>query len=210
MYIYIYITRSGGASAPTGLGASPGAARSPGAEGRAAASGARSTRRAPPRPTAAARRRARASPVRRGAPVLQEHDRTLELVGSEPVRMRVLDERHASRWNRPVAGGQDVRDRQRVSDNERALLVPGQHDPESTCVALDDHPPALAAARHRIARRRRAGPRTVGLEIPAFVVAVARVVQLEHDEPRDVASGQGQVGGLPSALELARHAQIDL
>ena len=188
--MYIYITRSGAASAPKARAADPGDGPSPAAEGQAAASGAPNRPRAPPRPSGAATGRSRASPSRRGAPVLQERRGPLELLGRDPVCPRVLDERNAPCGNRAVAGGKDVRDRQRVGDDERAPLDPREHEPEAARVSLDDVPPALTAAGNQVTRRCGAGPRAVGLEFATLVATVARVVQLGNDEARYVASRQ--------------------
>jgi hypothetical protein len=47
-------------------------------------------------------------------------------------------------------------------------------------------------------------------DVPAFQVADPRVVQLRHDEARDVASLEGDVGGLPRARELGDDTEIHI
>src|SRR6266511_4217448 len=129
--MYIYVTRSGVASAPTGREASPGVVESRAAEGRDAASDARRRPRAPEPPSGEPRDRLRASPRWRDAPVLQEGDRPLELLGGKPVRVRVLDQRNTPRRKRHVASGQDVRDRQGMGDREAAPLGALEHEPKA-------------------------------------------------------------------------------
>src|SRR5712691_4443600 len=102
MYIYIYITRSGEASAPTDPAAGPGFAPRRGAAVQGAASGVLRRPPAPVRPSGGRGGGPRASPGRRGAPALQERDSLIELVRCEPVRLRVLDERDATTGKDPV------------------------------------------------------------------------------------------------------------
>ena len=178
--------------------------------GPGSASGVLRRRRAPVLPSGAARRRRRASPGWRDAPALQERDGLFELVGSEPVRACACSTSGTRRaGSDPVARGERVRDRQRVSDDERALLGPREHEPEAAHVSLDDAPPALATAGNLVAGRRRVRPRAVFLEVAALEPTVERVVQLGDDEPRNVASREREVGGLPRTFELTRDAQVD-
>ena len=64
----------------------------------------------------------------------------------EAVRMRVLDEGHTPRRSRSVVRGEDVRDRQRVNDDEHGFLCEREYAPEAARVSVEDRPAAFAAA----------------------------------------------------------------
>src|SRR4051794_35187219 len=109
--MYIYITRDDAGLVPRGRASSREGAASHAAGDPAAANGGRRRRRAPAPPSEAARPRPRPSPGWSGAPILEKRDCPVQLVGREPVGVGVLDERNAPRGQRPVPGGQRVRNR---------------------------------------------------------------------------------------------------
>jgi hypothetical protein len=97
-----------------------------------------------------------------------------------------------------------------VADHDDRLLRPGEEVAEGADVALHDREPAFPAAFGSRRRGRTGGPCAVLLDVDAFVAADQRVVQARVDEPRDVPSRKGDVGRLTRALELARHAEVEL
>src|SRR5215210_7874643 len=138
--MYSYITRSAAIGAPTAPASSPAAAASCAAAGPASASAGPRTRRARARPSARATAPRGASPRWRCAPTLQSGHRSLEVVRREPVRRGVLHERNAPGGRRAVERAEDVRDRERVRDDQGEPLRAAEDDPEAARVPLDDVP----------------------------------------------------------------------
>src|SRR6266567_2631254 len=97
-----------------------------------------------------------------------------------------------------------------MADDEDGLFGPGEQVAEGLRVALDDREPALAVRLWRRRGGRARGPRTVLLDVGALVAPDQRVVQPRIHEPGDVTPLERDVGCFPSALERARHAEIDL
>ena len=97
-----------------------------------------------------------------------------------------------------------------MGDDQDRALGSRQDRPVGADVPSDRAAPAFAAARRFDGRLVRRGPLAVGRERAAFEAAEADVFQLSENQPRDVAAGERQVGRLPGALELARHAEVEL
>ena len=107
-----------------------------------------------------------------------------------------------------LQGEERVAERQPVGDDEDQPLRAREDEPETADVARRHLGPALAAGRG-LRRVACPGPPAVLVERLALELAEADVVQLGHDEPGHVPSGQGEVGRLAHTEELARHAELD-
>src|SRR6266550_5690403 len=97
-----------------------------------------------------------------------------------------------------------------MADDEDGLFGPGEQVAEGLRVALDDREPALAVRLGHGRGGGAGGPRAVLLDVGALVAPDQRVVQPRIHEPGDVTPFERDVGCFPGALELARHAEIEL
>ena len=149
-------------------------------------------------------------PGRACSPCFEARDRLLELrrVHAETAP-RTAPARRRGRW---APGGERIEHiphRQAVDDDEHRPLGAAQADAVAADVAADSARPALAAAGRRLFWSMRSGPGAVVGEGEPLELAEADVVQLGHDEPRNVAARKGEVGRLPRALELAHDAEVE-
>src|ERR1043166_8524931 len=93
-----------------------------------------------------------------------------------------------------------------MGDDERRALGTPEHEAEPSGIARDDAPPALAAAGHVLAGSAAARPGAILVERPALVAAVTRIVELRHDQPRNLAPREGDLRPPTRPREIGRPA----
>src|SRR6185312_11485639 len=97
-----------------------------------------------------------------------------------------------------------------MGDDEGRPLRSSDDRAVSARVPRDRRGSALAATRRLDRRVVRSRPDAVAGERAPLESTEADVIELRQNQARDVAAGEGEVGGLPDALELARHADVEL
>src|SRR5436190_21194342 len=150
------------------------------------------------------------SPEGCGSPAFEQRDCLFELASRQPKGLRIHDLLDKRGGIAVLERIQDIANRQPVGDDEHERLGSLENPAVGTHIACDCPAPALPAA-WRLDRRFVGGrPFAVVGERVTLEAAEADVVQLRQNEARDLASGEREVGGLANALELTRHAEIDL
>jgi hypothetical protein len=96
-----------------------------------------------------------------------------------------------------------------VEDCEHDRLGPAREDPKAADEPLDHSGPRIASAGDDIERSGRVCPLEVLAELAAFVAAGRVVVQLRHDDDRDVSPGEGDHCGFARSGELRDGANVD-
>ena len=149
-------------------------------------------------------------PHRSRHPGFEEVDRPGELAGSEPERLRVGNLPDDRRRVAVLDRVQDIAHRQSVRHHEDRPLRPREDRPVGLDVAAHGLGATVASAWSRFLGAVRVRPGAVLGQGTPLELAEADVVQLRHDEARDLAALQCEVGGLLRSLELRDDAEPEL